>query len=135
MVFKRLLFLAILLTASATQAQGLHQKQTIISSTNFSNFSSGQDYCKWGTANNPELVSCYPVANNDTRNFIKVKEDAYGQAISVSPGSVFCDYDTVKVDSIHATISNINTGHIIYSGPINNMEGLSCKSTECTAWK
>ncbi|MGB0893735.1 MAG: hypothetical protein ACPGUD_04950 [Parashewanella sp.] len=135
MRLSQILFIALTVTSACCHAQGNKTTQKNVAVTNFSNYTSGQEFCDKQLSNDPSIQACMPIYNQNTYAFINLKTKENPPFQGVAPGTVFAVNYYHETDSFNIIVNNAIANKVIYSGPVYDMLGIVCDYTSCKPWK
>ncbi|WP_133405286.1 hypothetical protein [Parashewanella tropica] len=101
---------------------------------NFEVFNSGQEYCDYQMANNPNIRACMPLFNASSHTAISIQTKEDGPSQKLAPKNILPSYFYDNRESFNIIVKNTETNQTIYSGPIYTIIGLSCDDSNCKPW-
>ncbi|RLV59456.1 hypothetical protein D5018_12215 [Parashewanella curva] len=130
---KWLLVIATFLLSANSFANTLTNRHTIPES-NFVTFNSGQEYCDYQMANNPNIKGCMPIYNTNHHTGIKVQLKENGPSQTIAAGMILPSYFFDNTESFNVIVTNEDSNKTIYVGPVYTIVGLACDDSSCKPW-
>ncbi|RLV59145.1 hypothetical protein D5018_13460 [Parashewanella curva] len=136
MLTKRFLLGFSIFNSCVCQAHPVNQHSEKLMGNNFTAFTNGQSYCLSAIDTHKNMKTCFPVFNTSEHVGLKFKLPD-GSFMLIQQGEMAATIDTTKDSSFNTVIALNCTGKcdVVYSGAINNMEGLICNEFGCKPWK
>ncbi|WP_133407762.1 hypothetical protein [Parashewanella tropica] len=136
MLSKKLLLITSIFISFVCQAQPVNEHSQRFLRNNFTAFTNGQSFCQSAVVTHKNMKTCFPVFNTSEHVGLKFKLPD-GSYMPVQQGEMAATIDTTNDSSFNTEITLNCTGKcdVVYSGAINNMEGLICNEFGCKPWK
>ncbi|MGB0893736.1 MAG: hypothetical protein ACPGUD_04955 [Parashewanella sp.] len=105
-----------------------------ISENNFAQFHSGQEYCDYQMAYDPNIKACMPIYNENSHTSISTQLKEGDPSQTIAPGNILPSYFFDDTESFNIIIKNLDSNKTIYKGPVYTIEGLACDYNSCAPW-